>query len=142
MGNFDIHPKASVYPQSQLSEQRTQDVLRGTSSAESSRRHQGLAQSYCSSKVSGEVHEITKRLAAADQQQLSKDCAKAAISTDRSNQIIPPTPLNFSTNAAIFWKTLCFLVRYCGLNGLILGRTEFSSVPLSLAYSRLSEVVI
>lgn len=57
-------------------------------------------------------------------------------------QIDPPTPLNFSTKAAIFWKTVCFLVRNCGFNGLILGRTALSSVPFSLANSRLSEVMM
>lgn len=57
-------------------------------------------------------------------------------------QIFPPTPLNFSTKAAIFWKTVCFLVRNCGFNGLILGRTALSSVPFSVANSRFSELVI
>ena len=54
----------------------------------------------------------------------------------------PPTPLNFSTKAAIFWNSLRFVVRYCGLSGLILGRMALSSVPLSLANSLLSEVAI
>ncbi|MGE8231903.1 MAG: hypothetical protein ACN6OR_00875 [Stenotrophomonas sp.] len=44
-------------------------------------------------------------------------------------QICPPTPLNFSTNIAIFWKTPCLLLRYCGLNGLILGRTALFEIP-------------
>src|SRR5690606_13086687 len=61
---------------------------------------------------------------------------------ERSAHTCPPTPLNFSTNAAIFWNTLCFLLRYCGLSGLILGRTALSSVPFSLAYSRLSEAAM
>jgi len=52
------------------------------------------------------------------------------------NYIVPPTPLNFSTNAETFWNTVCFLVRYCGFSGLILGKIAFNSVPLSLAYSR------
>lgn len=56
--------------------------------------------------------------------------------------IVPPTPLNFSTKAEIRWNTSRFLVRYCGLRGLILGRIEFSSVPFSLAYSRLIDVAI
>src|SRR5690554_4837283 len=32
----------------------------------------------------------------------------------------PPTPLNFSTNAGIFWNTACFLILYSGLSGLSL----------------------
>ena len=47
--------------------------------------------------------------------------------------IFPPTPLNFSTNAEMRWNTSLFLVRYCGLSGLIFGRIEFNSVPFSLA---------
>ena len=43
---------------------------------------------------------------------------------------------------AIFWKTFCFLIKYCGLSGLILGRIAFSSVPFSLAYSRFNDAVI
>ena len=54
----------------------------------------------------------------------------------------PPTPLNFSMKAEIFWKTLCFFVRYCGLRGLIFGRIAFKSVPLSLANSCFNEVWI
>jgi hypothetical protein len=57
-----------------------------------------------------------------------------------NSHISPPTPLNFSTKATIFWKTLCFMVRYLGFSGLILGRMLLSSVPFSLAYSRFSEV--
>ncbi len=56
--------------------------------------------------------------------------------------ISPPTPLNFSTNAAIFSKTLLFFFRYCGLSGLILGRISLSSVPFSLAYSRRREMAM
>ena len=44
-------------------------------------------------------------------------------------------PLYFSTNDAIFWKTLCFFVKYSGFNGLILGRMLLKSVPFSLANS-------
>ena len=58
------------------------------------------------------------------------------------HQTCPPTPLNFSTKAAIFWKTLCFLVKYCGFSGLILGRIALSSVPFSLAYSRFNDAAI
>ena len=46
---------------------------------------------------------------------------------------VPPTPLNFSTNAEMRWYTSLFWVRYCGLRGLIFGRIEFNSVPFSLA---------
>lgn len=56
--------------------------------------------------------------------------------------IYPPTPLNFSTKAAIFWKTLCLLFKYCGCKGLIFGKMALSSVPFSLAYSRFREMVI
>ncbi|QNT59604.1 hypothetical protein AABM17_2175 [Neisseria musculi] len=56
--------------------------------------------------------------------------------------ISPPTPLNFSTNVLIFSKTLCFLVKYCGLSGLIFGKTAFKSAPFSLTYSRFNETVI
>ncbi len=41
-----------------------------------------------------------------------------------------------------FLKHALLLRQDSGLSGLILGRTELSSVPLSLANSRLSEVVI
>ena len=57
-------------------------------------------------------------------------------------QIVPPTPLNLSTKATIFWKTWCFFVRYCGLSGLIFGRIAFRSVPLSLANSCFRDVWI
>ena len=55
---------------------------------------------------------------------------------------VPPTALNFSTNAEMRWNTSLFLVRYCGLRGLIFGRIEFNSVPFSLAYSRLIDVAM
>ena len=67
---------------------------------------------------------------------------EAAAKIECLDQTCPPTPLNFSTKAAIFWNTLCFLVRYCGLSGLILGRMALSSVPFSLANSRFSELVM
>ena len=47
--------------------------------------------------------------------------------------ISPPISLNLSTKAAIFWKTVCLVVKYFGFRGLILGKIEFSSVPFSLA---------
>jgi len=56
--------------------------------------------------------------------------------------IFPPTSLNFSTSSDIFSRTPCFLVRYSGFNGLILGRIEFSSMPLPLANLFLIEVAI
>ena len=59
-----------------------------------------------------------------------------------AGQMAPPTPLNFSTKATIFWNTPCFLMRYCGFSGLIFGRTELNSVPFSLANSRFSELAI
>lgn len=55
---------------------------------------------------------------------------------------VPPTPLIFSTNADIFWKTFCFLVKYCGFKGLIFGNSALSSVPFSLAYSFLMKWVM
>lgn len=56
--------------------------------------------------------------------------------------ICPPTPLNFSTKAAIFWKTVCFWVLYCGFKGLSLGSASLRAVPFSEAYSRLSDDAI
>ena len=56
--------------------------------------------------------------------------------------IFPPTPLNFSINETIFWKTACFFVLYCGFNGLSFGNVSFNSVPFSVAYSRFKDVRI
>ena len=36
---------------------------------------------------------------------------------------------------------LCFFARYCGFSGLILGKIAFSSASLSLANSRLIELI-
>ena len=60
----------------------------------------------------------------------------------KDDYIIPPTPLNFSTNAAINWNTLCFLVKYIGFNGLIFGKILLKSVPFSLTNSRFKETVM
>lgn len=54
----------------------------------------------------------------------------------------PPTPLYFSTKAAILRRTFCFLVQYCGFIGLIFGKILLRSVPFSLAYSRFRESCI
>ena len=58
------------------------------------------------------------------------------------HQISPPTRLNFSTKAEIFAKTVCFLVLYCGLSGLIFGSVELSAVPFSVAYSRFRDALM
>ena len=59
------------------------------------------------------------------------------------------TRLNFSANTFELFNErrdalehISFLVRYCGLSGLIFGRIEFNSVPFSLAYSRLIDVAM
>ena len=38
--------------------------------------------------------------------------ANHLLSLHREGYISPPTPLNFSMKATIFWKTLCFLLKY------------------------------
>ena len=70
------------------------------------------------------------------------NCCRSILLKNKFAQSSPPTPLNFSTNMAIFWNTLCFFFKYCEFSGLILGRVALSSVPFSLAYSRFSEVMI